>query len=485
MQAFWVAMGTLSSMSLSLVSAAILSRYFDKAEYGTYKQILYVYNTLLFVFTAGLPRVFAYFLPRYELSEGKEIVWRLTKILFLLGLVFSATLFLSAGLIATILNNPALEIGLQYFSPIPMLMLPTLGIEGIFSTYKKTIYIAIYNALTRFLTLLFIVTPIILFENSYIYAIYGWILASILSLLIAFYFKSIPFKGIKTKVALLTNKEIFVYSLPLVVATIGGIAIKAADQFYISRYFGPETFAEFSNGFIQLPFVGMVTGAAAAVLMPLFSEIAHEKTDTGKLLELWNSALVKSAITIYPLVIFFIFHAKQVVIIIYSDLYIESAIYFQIAILLNFFNIILFTPLILALGKTKFYANMHLVFAGLAWAGGYIIITLFESPILIASFSIALSISMVLVAIIYSARLLNVTFWEMIPANKFLSILIHSFLSLSIIYFIVNTIFPEASNLLILLLDSIGFLILLLSTSKLFQLDYMVVIRPILNRFIK
>ncbi|OQA47798.1 MAG: hypothetical protein BWY47_01325 [Bacteroidetes bacterium ADurb.Bin302] len=50
-QAFWVGMGSLSAFTLSIISAAILSRYFDKAEYGTYRQILYVYSTLLVVFS--------------------------------------------------------------------------------------------------------------------------------------------------------------------------------------------------------------------------------------------------------------------------------------------------------------------------------------------------------------------------------------------------------------------------------------------------
>ena len=76
LQVFWVALGGLSSLGLSIISAAILSRYFDKAEYGTYKQILYVYTTLLVIFSAGLPRVYAYFLPRYSLEEGKAIVWK-------------------------------------------------------------------------------------------------------------------------------------------------------------------------------------------------------------------------------------------------------------------------------------------------------------------------------------------------------------------------------------------------------------------------
>ena len=72
-QAAWVGLGSLCSFGFALVSSAILSRYFNKADYGTYKQVMYVYTTLLTVFTLGLPRAFSYFLPRVELCQAKEL----------------------------------------------------------------------------------------------------------------------------------------------------------------------------------------------------------------------------------------------------------------------------------------------------------------------------------------------------------------------------------------------------------------------------
>ena len=120
-QTFWVALGSLSSFGLTIVSSAILSRYLDKTEYGTYRQIIYVYNTLLVVFSAGLPKVFAYYLPRYGLKEGKAVVKKVSTVLFICGLAFSIFLFLSSGLIAELLDNKELKQGLKLFSPIPML----------------------------------------------------------------------------------------------------------------------------------------------------------------------------------------------------------------------------------------------------------------------------------------------------------------------------------------------------------------------------
>ena len=125
--------------------------------------------------------------------------------------------------------------------------------------------------------LLFIVMPVILLKGTYLYAIYGWIIVSVITFIIAYYFKNIPFKNIVSEKSELKLREVLKYSMPIVTASIAGMALRSADQFFISRYFGSEVFADFSNGFIQIPFVGMITGATSLVLMPMFSKMIHEK----------------------------------------------------------------------------------------------------------------------------------------------------------------------------------------------------------------
>lgn len=478
----WVGVGSLSSFALSIVSAAILSRYFDKADYGTYRQVLYVYSTLLVVFTAGLPRVFAYFLPRYSLAQGKEIVWKVSKVLFLFGLIFSVFLLVFSGLIAVVLKNPDLAKGLKFFSPIPMLLLPTLGIEGIFSTYKKTIYIAIYNISSRFLMLLFIVLPVILFKGTFLHAIYGWIVASIITLLIAWYFKGIPFKGIHSEGSGLTIKEIFSYSLPLVGASIAGIAIKAADQFYISRYFGPEIFAEFANGFIELPLVGMVTGATATVLFPMFSKIIYDKSGLDQLIDLWQSSLRKSVILIYPLVIFSLFFSKEVMTIIYSEAYSVSAKYFTVAMVINFFNVIIFAPLLFSMGEMRFYARLHYVLALFSWTFGYFVVIIFKAPLAIAVLSVSISVIKILIALSHSSKILGIRFNQLFPIGRMVKIALHSLISILAVVLVLRNFAPPLPDVFFLLLAALGYGLILWITSNWFGIDYRVLIAPIFNK---
>ena len=481
-QAFWVGLGSFSNFALGLVSAAILSRYFDKTEYGTYRQILYVYNTLLVIFSAGLPRVFSYFLPRFTRAQGKEIVWKVTKVLFLFGFVFSAFLFLLAGPISRALNNPELAIGLKYFSPIPMLLLPTLGIEGIFSSYRKTIYIAIYNFSTRTLMLLCIVLPVILLQGTYLYAIYGWIAVSVFTLGIAYYFKGIPFKGLETESSNLSFKEIFNYSLPLVSASIATMAIVGANQFYISRFYGTEVFAEFSNGFFEIPFVAMLTGASATVLMPMFSKIVYEKTNLDQITTLWRNNMNKSAILIYPMVFFFISFSKEVITIIFSDTYINSAKYFSTAMVMNFFSIVMFAPLLFALGEVKFYARMHYIQAIATWVFAYLAMLIFNSPLAIAISYVSIFIIGVGVAIWYSALKIGVSFFVMFPVPRLLVISLHSAISIALVKLVLKYVLTNMEGLLLIAVSGIIYLLLLVASAKLFNIRYWDVVLPLLNR---
>jgi O-antigen/teichoic acid export membrane protein len=481
-QAFWVGIGSFSSFTLSIVTAAILSRFLSKTEYGTYKQILYVYNTLLIIFSAGLPRVFNYYLPRYNLSKGKEIVSKITRILFAAGLLFSLSLFLLSGVIADVLKNPELSIGLKWFSPVPMLLLPTLGLERIFASYRKTTYIAVYNTITRVLMLAFIVLPVILYSNNYLSAIYGWIIVSVIVLLLANAFKKIPFKNVEKQESGLEFKEILKYSIPLVFASVAGTIYRSANQFYISRYFGAEVFAEFSNGFVEIPFVHMITGSASAVLMPMFSKLIHDKSDIDVVTNLWRRTIQKSAILIYPIVIFFLFYSREVITLVYSQAYSTSAVYFSIAMVLNFFNIIIFAPLLLSLGETKFYARLHIFQAIAVWVSHYVVMVIFNSPVSIAISFIVIAISGIIVSLFFSAGKLGVSFKSLFPVGRLIIIGIHSFISLLLVQLIFENFTIKGHQFLVLVLVGVGYTTTLILSAKWFRINYWEIVKPLLIR---
>ena len=98
-QAAWLGIGSMSSFAIGVISSMILSRFLPKGDYGTYKQVLYVYETLLVVFTLGLPRAYSYFLPRININQAKSLIKKISVLFLLMGGVMSILLFVFADYI--------------------------------------------------------------------------------------------------------------------------------------------------------------------------------------------------------------------------------------------------------------------------------------------------------------------------------------------------------------------------------------------------
>lgn len=481
-QAFWIALGGLFSFGFSLVSSMILSRYFAKEDYGTYRQVLYVYSTLLTVFTLGLPKAFSYFLPRVEEDQAKNLIKKTTNIFFVLGGIFSALLFVFSGQIATFLNNPDLAYALKIFSPVPLLMLPTMGLEGILSTFRMNKFNAVYTVVTRIMMLLCVALPVMLFGGGYIQAIIGFVIASFISFFLALYLKYYPVRMKGNDKCDITYNEIFKFSLPLLYASLWGILISSSDQFFISRFFGTEVFAEFSNGALELPFIGMIVGATATVLSPIFSRMSHEKLDPQKeIYPIWKSVFEKSAMLIYPLLVYTWFFSDIIMIVLYGQEYEVSSIYFKIKSITNFFAIIIYAPLLINIGKVKFYANVHMFIAILVIVMEYISILIFNSPYAISAVSLFAQLIKTYLLLYAVSRFFNIRTYQLFPIPLILKIILPSALIIGIEYYLLVMVF-DINNILVLFVSFSLYAILFYFTSKIMKLDYISIIKPLIRK---
>lgn len=405
----------------------LLSRYLGKGDYGTYKQVIYIYSALLAVFTLGLPRAYSYFLPRIKNNYAKDVISKINSLFFVLGAIFSILLFISAPWLADALKNPDLESAVRLFSPVPFLMLPTMGLDGIMATYKKAKFLAFYNICTRMLMLLFITLPVVCFGGGYKEALAGFSIASLFSFIIAIYLKYLPIKYVQSEPGNITYKEILNFALPLLYASIWGMLISSADQFFISRYYGNEVFAEFSNGAIELPFIGMIIGACSTVLSPLFSKMHHELVDPQKeILPLWTSVFTKTAKLTYPLLIYCVFFSDILMTTLYGAEYIDSSKYFCIKSVHSFFSIIAVAPLIINIGKVKYYSSVHMYTALSIIGLEYLCVHICSSPYMIPVVSQVCQLGKLFAMLFIIAQFFKVGLRQLFPIKVILLILLPS-----------------------------------------------------------
>lgn len=484
-QATWVGLGALSSFMFSLVSAAILSRFLTKSDYGTYKQVMYVYNTMLVVFTLGLPKAYGYFLPRVNKEEGNSVVTKLNICFMIMGGLFSLILYISAPFIASVLANPDLDICIRIFSPAPLFLLPTMGLESTMSTYRMTQYGAIYMISTRIFMLICITFPVAFYKADTITALYGFTISSLLSCLLALYIKKLPFRKVKNIKSNLTYKQIFNFSLPLMIASLWATAIKSADQFFVSRWFGQEVFADFSNGSLELPFVQMVLGAGGVVLLPLISRYVAEGGNKQEMLSLWMRVTEKATYIIYPLVIYCWAFAPLIMTFLYGEQYEASAIYFRIMLLVNFFTIAQYYPIIIALGATIYYAKVHMFCAFFTWVAEFMCVQIINSSYAITVVSVFCHLLRIYLMVHFISKYMEVNPWQLFPIKKLGLTFLTCTFSAAIAFFANEFIFCFNQKIITLIITFVIFSIAAFLLGRIFSINYLVVVEPILKKFRK
>lgn len=465
----WVAIGQFCAYAIGIISPMILSRYFDKGDYGTYKQVMYVYSTLTTVFTFGIPRAYSYFIPRVALGESRDVIRKITNIFICIGVFFSALLFLGSPLIAQLLKNPDLEIALKYFSPTPLFLMPVVGLDCILASYKNTQLLARYSISTKVFTLICIVLPVILFKGTYVHAIIGFDIASFITFLLALYLRNIPTKGIATEKTTVTTQDILRFSVPLMVASIWIMIFQSANQFFVSRYYGNEVFAEFSNGFIEFPIIPMVVNSVATVLMPVFSSMVV-KDKTG-IKNVWVSALSKSVKITYPMAVFSVVFSTLIMKCFYGDIYQSSGVYFLIKNIEGFFAIIPFYPILLALGKTKEYSNIHLAMALAIIPLEYLIVKLGLPATMVGVVFVLCSFTKVVLQFIIVSRSVNLSFRDLIPYKDMLMVGIFAAISTILPYIFVAH-HSEINKFLLLVLSGIIFMTIYYALCWLMKITY-------------
>ena len=380
----WLALGSFSTMLVSIGAAAILSRYLSKEVYATYKQILFVYTGLQVVFVAGIPGVYSFFLPKFPiLGQAKYVVNKLNRILFVLGCIFSLFLFFSAEIIAQLLRNSDLKTYLKIFSIVPLLSLPAVGIQGLLISFDKARLFSLYNVfakLTIFASTLF---PLIIGKYDLHSILIGWIVGTGINLIIAMWLKMTPFQNIKIEKVRFSLSDIFGFSLPILLASLLGLFGRSAEQFFISRYYGLSVFAEYSNGYIPVPLVGIITASVSSVLLARVSRSFHS-SDIVKIKAIWEMTLYKSMLLIYPILIFAFGYARDIIEFIYGENYTESSLYFRVSVVGSFVNIITMASIMYGMNLGKKYVKNIAVGVLFVWIFDTIVVNLALDPIWIA-----------------------------------------------------------------------------------------------------
>lgn len=329
------------------VVGVLLARLITPAELGSYRQLFLIYTTVSTLMMMGIPQSLLYFLPKYDSVAQKRLhVSRIKDISFVLSLLFALGLVLFRGWIAAGFNNPALAKLLLVYALYPVFMFSSslysyvmLGQSNAASAARFTIFSISTDAL------LIMGTALISRDLNLIVA--AVVAASSLQWL----YSRIKLKSYTAPPSLDVPfyKRQFAYALPLGLSSIIGMLSIQLDKFVISAFFDPASFAVFSIGAMELPFISILTNSVNSVLLPGISSAP----DKSSMSDIFRAAVRKNAIFIFPIALLCYLYAPQIITILYTDVYNGAIPYFRVYLYLLPLRIATFGMIFMALGKTR------------------------------------------------------------------------------------------------------------------------------------
>ena len=348
-----MAMGHFLRAAVGLLSLAILARVLSPDHYATYRQTLLAYTFVSPILILGLPEVLFYFLPA-ESERARGVLRENLMLLGVMGLLFS--LFLICGgnrLLALQFNNPALADTLLYFAPYSLFMLPALAMDSCMLTRDKVAQVAIFNVLNRTVLLVIVVVAAVIWKTAFAATIAVAVAAAVmLGPAVALMYSST--KGTKSDISWGGARSQLKLSIPLALGSMVAMLSGEIDKVIVSTMMHDlKEVAIYLNGAIELPLVTVVTVSAMNVILPELATCFKEDR-LDDMLVLWRRTAEKCLIVLAPAMAFVLAMAPELMTVLFSSTYAESAYPLRIYALLLPIRAVQMTTLFVAAGRSGF-----------------------------------------------------------------------------------------------------------------------------------
>lgn len=355
-----------------LITTIILARYFSKPEFASYDQLWLIFNTITPIISFAFTNSTYFFGARENASEYIKSIFL---ILTASGFALTIFLFLLRFEISTLLNNPEFAINFFYFAPFFLFSIPSLLLDAILILRNQLKKLFIITALTILSYFLIILTAVFL-KQTIPFIFTGLSIISISRFIYSGYvvrkfFSSPRSGGIHNLIS--HANEILIYSIPLIIAHIAGSLSRQVDKYIVANNFPAELYAIYTIGAKELPVVPLITSSFTAVIFPEISKL-YNSGKNCEIVKLANDAIKSTSVVIVPIFAYLLFFSKEFVLILFSEKYVESVPIFRIYLLFLPIRILIYGPILSALGKQKLYMLVSFLDLTLNTALGVILV---------------------------------------------------------------------------------------------------------------
>ena len=357
-QSLLLSAGRTIAFGLNIFVPVLLVRIFGKSEYGLYKQLLLIFSTLFSIGELGISQSLYYFLPRCP-DQRARIMTQTFVIVLGTGLLIWTGMVLFRSPIGRLMNAPELVRFLPLLGLYTCLMIGASFLETGMIAEGKARWASVVVILSQFLNSLILVVTALIFDDLFI-VIAGATLFAALRFCTQFVFLLKRY-GISLRVLRFSMlKEQLRYSLPIGAGNAAWMIQGKLHQYFVSGFFNPAVFAVYAVGCFKLPLLDIITSSVGSVMIPAISR--HQKDgNTQRILEIWNRAIKKMNLLLFPVFVFFLITADEFITILFTTEYAGSIPIFRIGLVLILISSINTGAVLQAYAETRYIMKIAIL----------------------------------------------------------------------------------------------------------------------------
>lgn len=347
----WVGASKTITFLMFLFVNIFLARHLTKQDFGLYQQAWLFIHTLTPIFLLGIPQALNYYLPSSSSEKARQYISAFFIVIFLTGLSALGLSMFLPRILARIIGNPNLKSFIPILGLYVFFILPSYLLEPLLILKHRVRELFFW---TLAFGLAFI--GIILWFGSvhHIKDIFiGFVLIAL--------FKALFVIG-RTAGLYGPGKWVFTQVLrrPLInyLYILGGIASidilsLHIDKYIVSHFLGPEKYALYAIGSIEIPFVIILTASVTAIIMPeLTRSIAEKKHEN--VIQLIHRSIEKLSFLIFPIWLYLLITAGFYIPFLFGDAYRPSILIFYVYLCIIPIRALNNHPYLIAAGLQKY-----------------------------------------------------------------------------------------------------------------------------------
>jgi O-antigen/teichoic acid export membrane protein len=407
---FLLAGGRVPGLVVAFAIPLVLARVFDQTEFGTYKQLFLIYATVFGLAQAGMAESLYYFVPSNESTAGRFIANSMI-VLAAIGMLAVLVLTLAREQIAQWLTNPALAPHLPLLGWFLAMMLTSAVFEIVLLSKKRSGTAATAYALSDIGRAACLTIP----------AALAWGLRGVMIGAVAFGVVRViatlamMVSGFRSRFqpdgAVLRTQ--LAYALPFALAV--GIEVLHINwhQYAVAARFDAATFAVYAVGCLQVPVVDLIVTSACNVMMVEMAA-AQQSNDVSTARWLWHDTIGRLAFMIFPLAVFLVVMARDIIVLLFTSTYEASVPIFMLWSLTMLTSVLVVDSVLRVFAQTRYLLVQNLlhlaIVAGLA--GTFLNAFGIQGAVLV---TLVATLTVRSVAVVRICRLMRIPLIEALP----------------------------------------------------------------------